>query len=69
MQAKVDSNLAVADLIFKPSLETFSPTKLEGVEEMIKIGYDTVMANKNKIIKMLGLKPNKIDKYFTKDGK
>ena len=69
MQAKVDSNLAVADLIFKPSLETFSPTKLEGVEEMIKIGYDTVMANKNKIIKMLGLKPNKIDKYFTQDGK
>ena len=68
MQAKVDSNLAVADLIFKPSLETFSPTKLEGVEEMIKIGYDTVMANKNKIIKILGLKPNKIDKYFTKDG-
>ena len=69
MQAKVDSNLAVADLIFKPSLETFSPTKLEGVEEMIKIGYDTVMANKDKIQKMLGLNPKKIGKYFANDKK
>ena len=67
MQAKVDSNLADADLIIKPSLETFSPMKLEGVDEMIQIGYDTVMANKEKIIKMLGLKPGKINKFFTKE--
>lgn len=67
MQSKVDENLKNADLIFKPALEAFSPYKLEGVEEMIKIGYDTVMANKDKIIKMLGLNPKKIGKYFTKD--
>ncbi len=67
MQSKVDQTLEMADLIFEPALETFSPLKFEGVDEMIKIGYDTVMANKSKIIKMLGLNPNKIGKYFTKD--
>lgn len=67
MQAKVDSNLEMADLIFKPSLETFSPMKLEGIDEMIEIGYETIMANKDKIMKMLGLAPKKIGKYFTKD--
>ena len=67
MQSKVDETLEMADLIFEPALETFSPLKLEGIDEMIKIGYDTVMANKSKIIKMLGLHPNKIGKYFTKD--
>jgi len=68
MQAKIDQTLQMADLIFEPSLETFSPLKFEDVDEMIKIGYDTVMANKNKIIKMLGLNPKKIGKYFTKDN-
>ena len=67
MQSKVDVNLKEADLIFKPALESFSPYKFEGVDEMIKIGYDTVMANKDKIIKMLELNPKKIGKYFTKD--
>lgn len=68
MQAKIDQTLQMADLIFEPSLETFSPLKLDSIDEMIKIGYDTVMANKNKIIKMLGISPNKIGKYFTKDN-
>lgn len=67
MQAKVDQTLAMADLIFKPPLETFSPLKLEGVDEMIKIGYDTVMANKDKIEKILEINHKKIGKYFTKD--
>lgn len=67
MQAKVDYTLSMADLIFKPSLETFSPLKFEGVDEMIKIGYDTVMANKDKIIKILGINHKKVGKYFTKD--
>ncbi len=67
MQAKVDKTMESADLIFKPALETFSPLKLENVDEMIKIGYDTVMANKDKIQKMLGLNPKKIGKYFTKN--
>ncbi len=67
MQSKVDSTLGMADLIIAPSLETFSPLKLEGVDEMIKIGYDTVMANKDKIKKILELNPKKIGKYFTKD--
>lgn len=69
MQAKVDKTLEMADLIFEPSLETFSPLKFEGVDEMIQIGYDTVMANKDKIKKMLKLNPKKIGKYFSKDEK
>lgn len=67
MQSKIDKTLEMADLIFEPSLETFSPLKLEGVDEMIQIGYDTVMANKDKIIKMLKLNPKKIGKYFAKE--
>ena len=67
MQSKIDETLQMADLIFEPSLETFSPLKLDGIDEMIQIGYDTVMANKDKIIKMLKLNPKKIGKYFSKD--
>jgi len=66
MQSKVDQTLQMADLIITPSLETFSPLKLEGIDEMIKIGYDTVMAHKDKIKKILELNPKKIGKYFTK---
>jgi NTE family protein len=69
MQSKVDNTLKMADFIIAPSLETFSPLKLEGIDEMIKIGYDTVMANKDKIKKLLELNPKKIGKYFTKDEK
>lgn len=68
MQSKIDKTLEMADLIFEPSLETFSPLKLEDIDEMIQIGYDTVMANKQKIEKMLKLNPKKIGKYFTKNG-
>lgn len=67
MQSKIDKTLEQADLIIEPSLEMFSPLKLEGIDDMIKIGYDTVMANKHKIIKMLEINPKKIGKYFTKD--
>lgn len=69
MQSKIDKTLEMADLIFEPSLETFSPLKLENIDEMIQIGYDTVMSNKEKIIKMLSLNPKKIGKYFAKDEK
>lgn len=69
MQSKIDKTLEMADLIFEPSLETFSPLKLDGIDEMIQIGYDTVMANKDKIIKMLKLNPKRIGKYFSKHVK
>ena len=69
MQSKVDKTLEMADLIFEPSLETFSPLKLEDIDEMIQIGYDTVMANKEKITKMLKLNTKKIGKYFDKNEK
>ena len=42
---------------------------VDSIDEMIQIGYDTVMANKEKIIKMLSLNPKKIGKYFAKDEK
>jgi len=67
MQSKVDQTLNMADLIITPSLETFSPLKLEGIDEMIRIGYETVMAHKDKIKKLLELNPKKIGKYFTKN--
>lgn len=65
MQSKIEKVMEYADLIFEPSLETFSPLKLDGVEEMIEIGYKTVMANKDKIQKILEINPKKIGKYFT----
>lgn len=65
MQAKIENVMENADLIFEPALENFSPLKLEGIDEMIEIGYKTVMANKDKIQKILGLNPKKIGKYFT----
>ncbi len=69
MQSKIDKVMEVADMVFEPALEQFSPLKLENIDDMIKIGYDTVMANKDKIQKMLGLNPKKIGKYFTNDKK
>ncbi len=69
MQSKIDKTMECADLIFEPALESFSPLKFEGFDEMIKIGYNTVMANKDKIQKMLELNPKKIGKYFTNDKK
>lgn len=66
MQSKIDKTMEVADLIFEPALENFSPLKFEGIEQMIDIGYETVMANKSKIIKILGINPKKIGKYFEK---
>lgn len=69
MQSKIDKTLEMADLIFEPSLETFSPLKLDGIDEMIQIGYDTVMSNKEKIIKMLSINPKRIGKFFAKDEK
>ncbi len=66
MQSKVDKTLEMADLIFKPSLEQFSPLKFDGVEEMIEIGYNTVIKNKDKIFKILSISPNKIGKVFKK---
>lgn len=67
MQSKIEKVMECADLIFEPALEQFSPLKLENIDEMIKIGYDTVMANKDKIQKILGLNPKKIGKYFAND--
>ncbi|MBQ8425997.1 MAG: patatin-like phospholipase family protein [Clostridia bacterium] len=67
MQSKIDKTMEVADLIFEPALENFSPLKFDDIEEIIQIGYETVMANKDKIAKMLGLNPKRIGKYFTKN--
>ena len=69
MQSKIDKTMELADLIFEPALENFSPLKFESLEKIIEIGYNTVMANKDKIIKMLELNPKKIGKYFTKNEK
>ncbi len=67
MQSKIDKTMEIADLIFEPALENFSPLKFDEIDAMIKIGYETVMANKSKITKILGINPKKIGKYFTKN--
>ncbi len=57
MQANVEKKLESADLVLKPDLERFSASKLDDVDAMIKEGYDIVMNNKDKILKLISSKP------------
>lgn len=59
MQSNVDDSLKFADVALFPDLTKFKSTKLENVTEMIQIGYDCVMENKNEILKLVSKKPSK----------
>ena len=59
LQTNVDSKLKYADLVITPNLDEFSSTKIENIDEMIKEGYDAIMARKDDIIKLLSTRPKK----------
>ncbi len=67
MQANVKNTLEYADLVLKPDLESFSSSKLGDIDAMVKAGYDAVMQNKERIIKLVTKKPKrKADKLWFK---
>lgn len=57
MQANVEKKLEDADLILMPNLDRFSASKIGDIEAMIQEGYDVVMNNKDKILKLISTKP------------
>lgn len=59
MQTNVTKSLTYADLVLKPNMTDFSSSRLGDIEEMVKRGYDIVMANKDEIIKLVSEKPKK----------
>ncbi len=52
MKNSVDAKLDYADIVITPNLSRFSSTKIEGIIEMIKEGYDSVMNQKDLILKI-----------------
>ena len=67
MQANVKKTLKYADLVLKPDLERFSSSKPGDIDAMVKAGYDAVMENKDRIIKLVTSKPKgKLIKLFNK---
>lgn len=62
MQANVENKLKFADIVIIPALGEFSSSKLGDTKEMIKRGYDAVMARKDEIIEIVTNKPKIKDK-------
>ena len=56
MRDSVKARLQFADIVLEPELTDFPSTKLENVEEMIKVGYDCVMSNLDKIAPLVSKK-------------
>lgn len=59
MQRTVEAKLEYADLVLTPNLAAFSSSKLDGVEEMIAEGYNSVMAQKDLICRLTKKKQKK----------
>ena len=59
IQNNVEQKLKHADLVISPKLDSFKSTKLENIDELILAGYDSVMEQKDNIIKILKSKPRK----------
>ena len=59
MQSSVNEKLKYADVTLCPDLSQFKSTKIKDVQQMIDIGYNAVMDNKEKILKVLEKKPSK----------
>lgn len=57
MQANVEKKLEDADLVLMPNLDRFSASKLGDIDAMIQAGYDVIMNNKDKILKLLSSRP------------
>ena len=56
MRDAVKAKLSFADIVLEPELTKFPSTKLQNIEEMIQIGYDTVMENVDKIAPLVSKK-------------
>lgn len=56
MRDVVRAKLEYADIVLEPELTKYPSTKLENVDEMIKIGYDCVMENLDKIAPLVSKK-------------
>ena len=70
MQANVEKTLEYADIVLEPELGNFSASKLGDIDAMVQAGYDAVMQNKDKIVKLLTNKPaNKLNKLRQKVSK
>lgn len=59
LQSNVEQKLKYADLVITPDLDKYSSTKIGDIDEMINIGYNSVMEKKDEIVKLLSRKPKK----------
>jgi len=55
-----------ANIILEPNTKRFKSTKLAGLDEMIKEGYDSAKANMPSILKLLNIKPRLMKKQKIK---
>jgi len=59
LQSNVEQKLKYADLIITPDLDKYSSTKIGDIDEMINIGYNSVMKKKDEMVVLLSKKPKK----------
>jgi len=59
MQSSVNEKLKYANVTLCPDLSKYKSTKIQDAREMIEIGYNEVMNNKEKILKVLEKKPSR----------
>lgn len=62
MHANVESRMPLADVVLQPNLTEFSSSKLDGLEEMIDIGYKEALAHKEQIFYLLSKKLSRKEK-------
>ena len=56
MRDAVRAKLAFADVVLEPELSNFPSTKLQNIEQMVKIGYDSVMNSVDAIAPLVSKK-------------
>lgn len=59
MASGVEPKLAAADIVIQPDMREFARLKLDKFDKRFKLGYDSVMASRKEIQKVLSVGPNK----------
>lgn len=59
MASSVAPKLKLADIVLQPNMQNFKKTNLDKLDDRIELGYNTVMASKNEIMKILSKKPRR----------
>lgn len=59
LQSNVEQKLKYSDLVITPELENYKATKIGDIDDMIAIGYKSVMDRKDEIIKLISSRPKK----------